>query len=94
MFSECQKCACNDVELVNAGTSGGRPWATYRCNYCGAETTIGPMGKNTRREVAYNPVRCRCPRCGADNPATIETRGRVREHRCGKCGQEFTSRES
>lgn len=62
-----------------------------------------PSAGSPRQEhgvVQYeaNPVRCRCPKCQADNPPVKKTiprdgGGAVRYHKCG-CGHTFKSMES
>lgn len=58
--SDCPDCGCNCTHLVQAGQGVGRPWATFECDACGHQFTIGatPQGAVRRFLVKKIPI---CP---------------------------------
>lgn len=92
---DCPHCGCNATEIVDAGMRYGRAWARFKCDHCQrvSSTISAPSDQQDAGGVAYNPVNCRCPRCNAPNPRVHTTRGRIRFHRCDKCGSRFKSVE-
>lgn len=92
---ECPKCGCNHAEMVGAGDRP-RPWARFQCDHCQHVFFLGtqPSESGTVNGVVYQPVQCRCPKCKSINPPVTSTQGRIRYHKCDKCGQRFKSVEA
>ena len=84
------------MNLSDAGRHAARPWATFHCEFCRNDYTLGQApvsGKPSGGPVVYKTLRCQCPKCKASNPPVVNTQGQVRWHKCHRCGENFQSIE-
>lgn len=92
---ECRKCGCNATFLVEAG-GGSRPWAKFRCDFCGDMATVRGDGTPATRGVSFQ--RIRCPECDSTDTHVASSgpakpANRIRYHKCNACEHTFKSVE-
>ncbi len=92
----CPHCGCPRSTVIEIRNGFGVTGEQRQCDHCSRTFAHTPT-------VAYDPVRCRCPNCRAENPKVtkvIQRRGdgekdlgAVRYHRCERCEYTFKSIE-
>lgn len=96
---DCPECGCNLVELINAGQRWGRVWATFECDHCGRQFTVGQKPEQKNGQVYRVPhPRLKCPRCESVDVETTSSpveRGGIknRYHTCRGCQLRFATFE-
>lgn len=96
---DCPKCGCNLAELITAGQRWGRVWATFECDHCGHQYTVGQKPQQTNGHLYRVPhPRLKCPRCASIDVETTSSpieRGGIknRYHTCNACQLRFATFE-